>query len=163
DKEILDEYNIDIIDTIKYLDLAKGDLKTLFDSIVNDKLANINSLDVSYDYIDTIELANDLVIGAKYKINIINNGNVIYSKDIINLDSYLKEYVDNILMSDVVVSNLYDNVYNITNNDYSFNLMLDKKEAILISSVSLTEDMIELDVGDTKQIEYRIYPTGATY
>src|SRR5699024_5224659 len=106
DKEILDEYNIDIIDTIKYLDLAKGDLKTLFDSIVNDKLANINSLDVSYDYIDTIELANDLVIGAKYKINIINNGNVIYSKDIIinidrivdadvtldinNLDSYLK-------------------------------------------------------------------------
>ncbi len=179
DKEILDEYNIDIIDTIKYLDLAKGDLKTLFDSIVNDKMANINSLDVSYDYIDTIELANDLVIGAKYKINIINNGNLIYSKDIIinidrivdadvtldinNLDSYLKEYVDSILMSDVVVSNLYDNVYNITNNDYSFNLMLDKKEAILISSVSLTEDMIELDVGDTKQIEYIIYPTGATY
>ena len=179
--EILDEYNIDVTDTIKHLNTYNGDEKLLFDSIISGNLGNIdtNYLEISYEFVGMSELINNVINTATYKINFSYNNEIIASKDvvininpIVNADAtledsqketYLKEYVDNILMSDVVVSNLYDNVYTITNNDYSFNLMLDKKEAILITNVSLNENIIELNVGDTKPIEYRIYPIGATY
>lgn len=179
--EILDEYNMDVADTIKYLNTYKGNEKLLFDSIISGNLGNLdtNYLEISYELVGMSELINNVINTATYKINFSYNNEIIASKDVvINInpiisadatledsqkETYLKEYVDNILMSDVVVSNLYDNVYTITNNDYSFNLILDKKEAILINSVNLTHNLIELNVGDNYKIEYRIYPIGATY
>ena len=178
--QIFDKYNFDNSDTLKTYDACLGDATCLFDELI--KKTNISNLStdelsVKYELIDTINLVNEVPLAAHYKISINNNDLLLFSKDItiyanpiIDMDmlidsnekeNYLKEYIDSILNSNVSILNLYDNIYQITNNDYTFNVLLDKKEVTNITSVSVSERLFELNVNDTEKINYTIYPTGA--
>ena len=178
--EIADKYNFDNNDTISSYDTCLGDTNCLFDELF--KKTDIvglstDELIVNSELLNTFDIIEEVPFGANFKVTISNNNLILFSKDItiyanpvIDMDvlvdsnekeSYLKESIDNILNTNVSVLNLYDNVYQVTNDEYSFNVILDKKDAINITSVLINERLYELSIGNTQKINYVTYPTGA--
>lgn len=178
--QIADKYNFDNNDTISSYDTCLGDTNCLFDELF--KKTDIvglstDELIVNSELLNTFDIIEEVPFGANFKVTISNNNLILFSKDVtiyanpvIDMDvlvdsnekeSYLKESIDNILNTNVSVLNLYDNVYQVTNDEYSFNVILDKKDAINITSVLINERLYELSIGNTQKINYVTYPTGA--
>lgn len=182
DNLIEPSYLIDLNSVIRIENACNGLSECVYDSLIN--YTNLNSilgnsnLTINYSIIDTFEFKDRINGGANYLVTISNDSGKLYTKvftiqsnhivtmpaklDKNKRSEYLKEYVDSVLDADTSNELLYDNVYKITNGNNTFNLILDQKDKVDIQSVSVTDRVFELKVGQSKEIKYQVYPSNAT-
>lgn len=173
-KEIIEKYNnitdmfIDTIDVIKLKDLDG----TFDDNVLNylgyKSVDNVVITKMTDEYIK-----NNVLKDSIYNIKFIDDENKLFEKNItitynfiitmpISLDSsdeskvsYLNTYYNSILNKSISVENINNDIYKI-NNDYE--IILDKKDEIYYTGISMREKGIELGVNEEFELELYYYP-----
>jgi len=181
DAKSISDFSLTLDDTL-YLEKMYND-EEFYENLIykTDILETINNsiFDISFELIETEDLNDNIKGNSTYRVCFKYNDKVIFKKDIIvysnhfitmppkeknTLDakiSYLKTYVDRLLESDVLVEQADDNIFKVIYDTKEFYLILDKKEITQIQHVSIPNNIVNLNIGDTHKIIYTKYPTFA--
>ena len=176
--------NIYVVHVDKVIGLEKDSQNDewFYESLIaNTELSSIttsDNLNINFKKIDTFNFKPLVKGGVKYLVEITKDNEVLFTKETVvnanhivtmpvDLDknersTYLKNYVNNLFNVDSSNTLLYDNVYEVTIDEKTFNLILDQKDAVEMYQVDVVDRLFELTTGGTKQIKYKYYPFNGT-
>ena len=181
-EQLEDEYLLSFRDTLILENTYISDDEFYANLISKTDINNIitsSSLDITLEQVETKLFTNTIKGGTVYKLTFKDNDVIldereitVTSNHIYYMDGFMsqddekridciKDQVDAVLSSDATVTKVIDNVYEVDLGTKKFNIIFDQKEIIKISYIGLNETAVELNSGDTYQIDYSVYPTMA--
>lgn len=181
-EQIEDEYLLSFRDTLILENTYISDDEFYANLISKTDINNIimsSSLDITIEQVETKLFTNTIKGGTVYKLTFKDNDVIldereitVTSNHIYYMDGFMsqddekrieciKNQVDAVLSSDATVTKVVDNIFEVDLGTKKFNIIFDQKEIIKISYIGLNENAVELNSGDTYQIDYNVYPTMA--
>lgn len=151
----------------------------LIDKTNLNEIATTNDIDMHIEKIKHIPLSDYLKGSSIYEVTYQKDGDVLYQREIAiianpivdgtNLENheeatrltYLNEYIKKITEEEVRIEKLTEDYYKVTLPTHNFNILLNQKEEINITSINVANRNMELKKNETAKIEYTVYPYNA--